>query len=72
MLAKPNVVCTPEGYLHLEWHTSSVDLVLEVWGASYDYRFHHDGVDMNEVGALVGVGDANVLWPYILSIGEER
>lgn len=72
MLAKPSIVRTPDGYLHLEWHTPRADLVLKIWGASYDYCFHHDGIDIEEAGEIVAARDANGLWPYILSIGDEQ
>ena len=65
MLAKPNIVPTPEGNIQLEWHTEDADLVVEIADGEYDYYFRDDHGDVEGCTSV-----ACIIWGFIQRIGE--
>ena len=67
MLAKPNIVPTPEGNIQLEWHTEDADLVVEIADGAYDCYFH-DARGETEWRT----NDTDFIWQFLQRIGEEQ
>ena len=74
MLAKPNIVPTPEGNIQLEWHTEDADLVVEILDISHAKRsVTYDYYVRDNRGETEGrTNDTDLIWRFIQRIGEEQ
>ena len=74
MLAKPNIVPTPEGNIQLEWHTEDADLVVEILDISHAKRsVTYDYYVRDNRGETEGrTNDTDLIWRFIQRIGEEH